>query len=224
MIQVTGLYKEYVTRWGDKTDALIDISFETQQGETTILSGPNGSGKSTLLAIISGLVHPTSGTVRVLDKEISKLPDSHRSSFRRRHIGIISQEFELVPDLTIEENLIIPLIACRYSRREMVRQKKAVTEQFDLGPILKKTVNTLSGGEKQRSVIARAFINSPTLLLADEPTSQIDQTSREAFLSYLFQLKAKGLTLMIASHDPFIVDSRLGDRQIRLDQGRLVTL
>ena len=181
------------------------------QGERVFIRGPSGSGKTTLLGLLGGVLLPVSGKVSVLGDDISRLPSNQRDQFRARHIGFIFQMFNLIPYLTVVENVILPL-GFAPNRLETIHNSGATAEEearrllAQLGltdsQLLQRRVTELSIGQQQRVAAARALIGSPELIIADEPTSALDADSREAFIRLLFsECRAAGSTLVFVSHD-----------------------
>ncbi|HET6266629.1 MAG TPA: ATP-binding cassette domain-containing protein [Acidobacteriota bacterium] len=199
--------------------ALDSFTFEMDSGEWVSVMGPSGSGKTTLLNLIGVLDRPTSGTVTIDGKQTQSLSDREMTTFRRRTVGLIFQQFHLVPHLTALENVEL----AQYFH-SMVDENQAVELMSRLG--LKERLNhlpsQLSGGEQQRVCIARALINEPKILLADEPTGNLDEENEKEILRLLMRLhEEEGLTIVMVTHD--LVVGRMADRQIELNHGRLVS-
>ena len=211
--------------WKDGEDDVLDIPrFEVAAGERVFIEGPSGSGKSTLLSLLGGVVSPREGTVRILGTGISEMPARRRDRFRADHVGFIFQMFNLVPYLSMIDNVTLP---CRFSRRRRQRAESrsgALEEEarrllarlgLDRNELLARAVTELSIGQQQRVAVARALIGAPELLIADEPTSALDEGTRERFLDLLAaQCDEAGTSLLFASHD-----TRLGlsfDRRVSL--------
>jgi len=208
---------------GDEAiEALKDVSLEIAQGECVVLRGASGSGKSTLLSLIAGLAQPSSGEIRVLDREISKLPEHLSALFRRAHIGFIFQKFHLIPGLNVEENVIAPLIPANLPLHVLHEKARIKMEALHIDSKAKRDVKRLSGGEQQRVAIARALINDPVLILADEPTANLDAKLSGELIEHLYMLKQSGVTLLIATHDPLFFDLDFVDRIVELKNGRIV--
>ena len=208
---------------GDEAiEALKDVSLEIAQGECVVLRGASGSGKSTLLSLIAGLAQPSSGEIRVLDREISKLPEHLSALFRRAHIGFIFQKFHLIPGLNVEENVIAPLIPANLPLHVLHEKARIKMEALHIDSKAKRDVKRLSGGEQQRVAIARALINDPVLILADEPTANLDAKLSAELIEHLYMLKQSGVTLLIATHDPLFFDLDFVDRIVELKNGRIV--
>lgn len=223
MIVLEDMFKEYRLPGGEIVYALREINFTVKKGEVVLLNGENGSGKSTLLAIIAGIIRPTSGRVTVCGEEIPKLPDHYSAKLRREKIGLIFQDFNLMDELTVFENIMLPLVAGDLNGSEAAQMVEDSIMLMDLAHLKGRLSRNLSGGEKQRTAIARALVNKPEVVLADEPTSQIDRAQKDTFLSYCQKLKDMGYTIVMASHDPFLCDWRGIDRVILLDRGKQAT-
>ncbi len=222
MIHVKNLYKTFNPNTQTAFHALKNISFEVKENELVILSGVSGSGKSTLLAIIASLLKPTSGAVIVHDKQVAKLPDLHASRFRNEDIGFIFQAFNLFDTLSVSENITIPLIPLGLSQKEI---NTKVTDAMNLANIshkAKTTAKDLSGGEKQRCAIARALVNRPKIILCDEPTANLDKENALKFIDVIKTLKAKGFTILIATHDSIFENLPEINQVIHMNNGELV--
>ena len=204
---------------GGVMGALNQVSLGIAAGEFTAVMGPSGSGKSTLLNLIAGLDQPTSGTVVVADTDLRRLGESGLARFRRERIGFIFQFFHLLPSLTVLENVLIPAQLAGRSRtnaraRELLR-RLGMADAADRYPA------RLSGGQQQRAAIARALINQPALLLADEPTGALDSHSGELVMKLLADLHNEGQTVVIVTHDPKLA-TRHAARVISLSDGQVV--
>ncbi len=198
---------------------LDDVSLAVEAGETVAVVGASGAGKSTLLALLAGLDEPTSGAVFLAGIELSALDEDGRAAARARHVGFVFQSFHLVPSLTAEENVMLPLELA--GRRDARATARAALEQVGLGPRLGHYPRQLSGGEQQRVAIARAFVTRPAVLFADEPTGNLDTATGQRVIELLFDLNAaNGTTLVLVTHDRGIA-ARCG-RIIELDAGRQV--
>lgn len=183
--------------------AVSDLSFSIERGTWSILKGPSGSGKSTILHLAAGIDIPTSGDVFVAGSEISELSSDDRATLRRLKMGFVFQQFFLVPYLNALENL---LLAQHFHSTTDANQAKDTLARVGLGNRMKHTPSQLSGGEKQRLCIARSIINSPELLIADEPTASLDETNQKQILQLFSELHRSGLTIFMASHDPLVDD------------------
>ena len=200
--------------------ALADLSMDVAAGEVAAVMGPSGSGKSTLLNLIAGLDRPTEGTVTVAGRRIDNLSESGLARFRVRHVGIIFQFFNLLDDLTVEDNVLLPAQLAGASRRVARARAGELLERMGIEQHRDDYPARLSGGQRQRVAIARALVNAPELLLADEPTGALDTATGLAIGRLLHQLNADGQTLVLVTHDPALAD-RYAARTIRLLDGRL---
>jgi len=198
---------------------LADVSLAIARGETVAVMGASGAGKSTLLALLAGLDEPTSGTVRLADRELTTLDEDGRAAVRARHVGFVFQSFHLVPSLTAVENVMLPLeLAGRSDARGAALE---VLARVGLAERVGHYPRQLSGGEQQRVAIARAFVTRPAVLFADEPTGNLDAVTGERIMELLFGLNAEtGTTLVLVTHDRALA-ARCG-RIILLDAGRIV--
>ena len=203
---------------GGEVNILRGLDLSVAAGETIGVVGPSGSGKSTMMMVIAGLERPTSGSVRVAGNDLPELSEDELALFRRRSVGIVFQAFHLVPTMTAIENVAVPL---EFARMEDAFEKaKASLETVGLGHRLAHYPSQLSGGEQQRVAIARAFATEPDLLLADEPTGNLDGETGEQVINVLFDLAERnGTTLLLITHDPAI--ARRGSRVVQLRDGRI---
>lgn len=202
--------RELEYRWSRQAPLTLQIEqFSVQRGERIFIKGESGSGKSTLLSLLGGVLTPQRGTIELLGQAINTLPDARRDRFRADHIGFIFQMFNLIPYLSVIENVLLPLHFSTQRRQRVEEQRPAVEEakrlltHLDLGgELLKRPVTALSVGQQQRVAAARALIGSPELVIADEPTSSLDADRREAFIRLLInECDAAGNTLLFVSHD-----------------------
>ncbi len=199
--------------------ALDNVSFFVEQGEFVAIVGPSGSGKSTLLHILGGVDVPTSGSVVIGSTDISKLDETALAIFRRRQIGLVYQFYNLIPILTVEENITLPLLLD--GRKPDIKQISTIVEKLGLSERLNHLPNQLSGGQQQRVSIGRALINNPALMLADEPTGNLDsENSREIISLLRFFNKEYNQTVIMITHDEKIALS--ADRIISIEDGKIV--
>jgi len=222
MILLQDVTKSFIS--GDEhVHALNNVSLHIKTGECIVLKGTSGSGKSTLLSLIAGLSSPSSGSVSVDSKEISKLPEHFSASLRRKKIGFIFQKLHLIANLSVQENVIAPLIPENLSHAVLETKANAVMERYGIAHKAHMRVNRLSGGEQQRVAIARALVNEPLLILADEPTANLDETLSRSLIDELRALKQSGVTLLIATHDPLFFDLPFVDRLIEIKNGEIIS-
>jgi len=220
MIELKSIRKTY--RQGSTAiHALDGIDLHIAQGEFIAIMGPSGSGKSTLLNVLGGLDRPDSGHYRLAQDEISALEDDAASDVRNRRIGFVFQSFHLLPRLTVLENVLLPQRYARQPDPAAPARARAVLERIGLGQRLDHLPGQLSGGQLQRAAIARALLNEPDVLLADEPTGNLDSGSAADVMALLRELHAGGQTLVLVTHDPAIAAS--AQRTIHLRDGRVAT-
>jgi putative ABC transport system ATP-binding protein len=201
--------------------ALDDIDLEFKEGELVILKGVSGSGKSTILSLIAGLLKPTSGDVLVDNKHISKLPDHFCSQYRRDNIGFIFQKYNLIPTLSVQDNILLPLVPLNLEEKELHVKLDAVMKMFSIEHKKELLVKSLSGGEQQRTALARANVNNPKIILADEPTANLDEKLSKEFIQILKELKSSHKTIIVATHDPLFFDLDFVDRIVEIHNGKL---
>ncbi|GMQ62630.1 ABC transporter ATP-binding protein [Vallitalea maricola] len=203
IIKVSNVTKVYGSKL-NKTTALVDINFDINQGEFVGIMGPSGSGKSTLLNVISTIDRTTSGTISYEGKDIGSLKENELSDFRRNELGFIFQDFNLLDTLSVEENIVLPLAISRMNVKEIKKRLQDVTKILGINDILKKYPYEISGGQKQRTAAARAIINNPRLVLADEPTGALDSKSSAELLTCMKRLnKEYNSTILMVTHDAF---------------------
>ncbi len=220
MVETRGVSRDYPTP-GGVVHAVRDVSIRVGRGRLVAIRGRSGSGKTTFLSMIGALDRPTQGSVLVDGLAVSELPESELIGFRRRKIGFIFQAFGLMPILSAAENVEVPLRLVRTEPGERDRRVRELLEMVDLGGRANHRPHELSGGEQQRVAIARALANRPDLLLADEPTGQLDSQTGRSIMSLLQHLVAsEGVTAIVATHDPTLIE--LADRVIELRDGRVV--
>jgi putative ABC transport system ATP-binding protein len=219
LIDLRDVVKTYETGAGGLT-VLKDITLEVQSGEFISVVGPSGSGKSTLLNMITGIDRPTSGEIFVGGETVHKLSENQLARWRGRNVGVIFQFFQLLPTLTIIENVMLPMDFCRvYKRRERKKKAMQLLEQVNIADHARKLPSALSGGEQQRAAIARAMANDPPLIVADEPTGNLDTTTADQVFELFEELVGRGKTLMIVTHDRSL--SSRTERVIHLLDGQI---
>lgn len=222
MIELKNIVKKYEQNTQNEVIALKGVDLHIKEGELVVLKGASGSGKSTILSLIAALSKPTSGEVVVCRDRISKLPDNFASDFRRHSIGFIFQKYNLIPTLSVKENIILPLIPMNPNEYEVKEKLERVLKIFHIEHKKDQLVRDLSGGEQQRVAIARANINNPKIILADEPTANLDEKLSLAFIEILKELKSEGKTIVIATHDPLFFGLDIVDREIEIYQGNIL--
>lgn len=201
ILNVNGVQKIYTTRFGgNKVEALKRVTFDVMQGEYVAIMGESGSGKTTLLNILAALDKPTSGTVLLDGKDISKIKESQMAAFRRDNLGFVFQEFNLLDTFTLEDNIFLPLVLAGKHYREMQDKLEPIARELGITEILKKYPYEVSGGQKQRAAVARAIITNPKLLLADEPTGALDSKATDELLRLFASINKAGQTILMVTH------------------------
>ncbi|HET6745351.1 MAG TPA: ABC transporter ATP-binding protein [Candidatus Limnocylindria bacterium] len=219
MVQTAGLVRDYTTG-GGTVRAVAGVDLRVEKGELIAVRGRSGSGKTTLLSLIGALERPTEGTVSVDGQVISALSESELVGFRRRRIGFIFQAFGLLPILSAAENVEVPLRLIGAEPASRDARIAELLEMVGLGDRMRHRPHELSGGEQQRVAIARSLANAPSLLLADEPTGQLDSQTGHGIMALLRRLvRQQGVTAIVATHDPAMLD--VADRVIELRDGRI---
>ena len=220
LVRVQDVHKEY-RRGSERIDVLQGINLEIPQGDFLALMGPSGSGKTTLLNLIGGLDRPTSGSVEVAGEPISKLSDGQLAKWRARHVGFIFQFYNLLPVLTAERNVELPLLLTKLSKAERMRHVATALSVVGLADRARHYPRQLSGGQEQRVGIARAIVTDPTLLLCDEPTGDLDRKAGDEILDLLQALNRQhGKTIIMVTHDPHAATR--ARRVLHLEKGELV--
>ena len=222
MITLKNLTKKYELSKTNIVTAIEDINLEFKEGEVIVLKGASGSGKSTILSLIAALSKPTSGEVIVDNKQISKLSDDFASVYRRDNIGFVFQKYNLIPGISVSENILLPLIPLNPNADEVKQKLRSVMETFKITHKKDALVRNLSGGEQQRVAIARANVNNPKIIIADEPTANLDEKLSLHFIDIVRELKESGKTIVIATHNPLFFDLDFVDREIEIHNGKVL--
>jgi len=220
VIELSGVRRTYVVG-GQPVRALDGVDLEVSSGEYVSVMGPSGSGKSTLLNVIGLLDRPTEGTYRLDGRDVTSLGDEEQARVRREKIGFVFQFFQLVPRLTAEENIELPLVLAGVPRSERRERVKGLLATFGLEDRGAHRPDQLSGGQRQRVAIARATVTRPSVVLADEPTGNLDRASGADVVAVLERLHADGITVVLVTHDPTL--GRRARRRIRMEDGRIVS-
>jgi len=218
MIRIKNLFKIY-EMGEDKVYALDDLSLVIHQGEFTSIVGPSGSGKSTLMNIIGCLDTPTSGEYFLAGEEVSKLSDNRLSEIRNEKIGFVFQKFNLLPKLSALENVELPLVYLGVSAKERKRRAEEALNSVGLLSRMKHMPTQMSGGQQQRVAIARALVTDPQIILADEPTGNLDSKTGEEVLKILQELNKKGRTVILITHDSHVAKS--ANRTVEIMDGKI---
>lgn len=216
MIKVTGVSKSY-----ERLQVLRDISLSIGDGEFVSIVGPSGAGKTTLLQIIGSLERPDSGIVAYDDEDIVAMKEERRARFRNRNIGFVFQFHQLLPEFTINENVAMPAMIGGQSRRESMARAAEILTRLGLADRLDHRPAQLSGGERQRAAVARALINDPRVILADEPSGSLDSQNRRELYDLFFKLRQDtGMTFVIVTHDESLAAD--SDRIIHMKDGQII--
>ena len=221
LLQTEMVNKIYNQQRPDAFQAVRDVSLQINQASVVALKGPSGSGKTSLLSLLGAMARPTSGRVFVSGREISRLPERFLTEVRRSTFGFIFQQFQLIRNLTVLENILLPCYPLGLDMREIQARGMALAEQFGLVDKVSNRIDQLSGGEQQRVAISRALINDPLVLIADEPTAHLDRRLAGEFLSSLEQLNEQGRTIIIATHDPYVFNHSFVQQVVTMHDGQV---
>jgi putative ABC transport system ATP-binding protein len=223
LVELRGVRKVFHEDRPNRFCAVDGIDLRLPAGGVTVLAGPSGSGKTTLLTLIGCLARPTEGRVQLDGRDVSGLPEHFLAQLRRQSFGFVFQRFNLIRGLSVLDNVQLPAYPLAPRHRDLHRRAMALLERLGLAHRADARVESLSGGEAQRTAIARALINDPPVLIADEPTANLDSTLSRAFLDIVASLRAEGRTLLLSSHDPLIREAAVVDRVLEMRDGRVVS-
>lgn len=218
LLEVNSLEKTYRTLDEDST-VLKGVSFTVDKGDFVAIMGPSGSGKSTLMGILGCLDRPTAGTYRLAGIEVNKLRDNALADLRNLRIGFVFQNFQLLPNSSALDNVELPLIYNNIPRQERMKRAQKLLSDVGLGHRLKYTTDKLSGGQRQRVAIARALINQPDIILADEPTGNLDSRNGAEIMKIFTELNQTGSTIILVTHDPEV--AKFANKVIRFKDGQI---
>ena len=219
LIKIRNVKKQYVSG-DDVVEALRGVDISIEAGEFITIMGQSGSGKSTLLSVLGGMNHPTSGEVEMAGVDIYQLPGEKLADFRARNLGFVFQSFHLISYLTAIENVMLPLAIVKKSTSAKKSAARQALERVGLGGKLDRLPNQLSGGEQERVAIARAMVNNPHILLADEPTGNLDSKTSEEVMALFRELNDAGQTVVMVTHNP--ENGKYSDRTINLKDGMVI--
>jgi putative ABC transport system ATP-binding protein len=220
LVKIRDVHKHF-TRGNERIDVLQGVSLDVREGEFLALMGPSGSGKTTLLNLMGGLDSPTGGSIEVAGSQVNKLGGGALAKWRARHIGFVFQLYNLLPVLTAERNVELPLLLTSLGKSDRRKRAAIALKVVGLGDRLKHYPRQLSGGQEQRVGIARAIVNDPTLILADEPTGDLDRKAGDEILDLLQALnKEHNKTIVMVTHDPHAAER--ATRTVHLEKGTLV--
>lgn len=201
VLEVNNLKKIYTTRFsGNQVQALTDINFSVEDGEYVAIMGESGSGKTTLLNILAALDKPTAGEVLLQGKNIVQIREKEISAFRREHLGFVFQDFNLLDNFSLKDNILLPLVLSNVAPKELEERLVPIAKSLGITELLGKYPYEVSGGQKQRAAVARALITKPQLILADEPTGALDSKATDGLLHVFNQINEKGQTILMVTH------------------------
>ena len=223
LIQIREVRKVFNMGRPNELVAIDGVSLAVDAHRATVLKGPSGSGKTTLLSLLGCMARPTSGRISLMDREITSLPERFLTDIRRRSFGFIFQQFNLIKGITALENVMVPAYPTGEKYSSLKKRAAELLDLFDVGRKASAKVEWLSGGEAQRVAIARALVNDPMVIIADEPTAHLDTRLSQELMEIMRTLKAKGKTLIMASHDPIVHESAIVDRVVEMRDGKLVS-
>jgi putative ABC transport system ATP-binding protein len=223
MISLSHVTKIFAKGSVNEFIAIDDVSLSIDSNKITVIKGPSGSGKTTALSIIGAMSKPTSGRVEVFGEEITSLPERFLAHIRRKSFGFIFQQFNLIKGLTAVENVMIPAYPSGEKHRILEKRALELLGLFNLSNKATSKIEWLSGGEAQRVTIARALINGPKMIIADEPTAHLDSKLSKEFIEIMTGLNKDGRTILIASHDPLMFESAVVERVIEFRDGKIVS-
>ena len=223
MIRLQDIRKIFNAGKPNEFVAIKGVSLTVDSHEATALKGPSGSGKSTLLSMLGCMARPTSGRITLKEREISSLPERFLTEIRRETFGFMFQQFNLIKGLTALENVMIPAYPNGEKHASLKKRAIDLLDLLNLGDKASSKIEWLSGGEAQRVAIARALINNPPIIIADEPTANLDTGLSGEFMEIMKRFKKEGKTLLIASHDPIVYESNVIDRIVDMRDGKIVS-
>lgn len=220
LLNVNGLKKIYTTRFkSNQVIALKDITFNVEEGEYVAIMGESGSGKTTLLNLLATLDKPTEGSIILSDHDIASIKEKDLTAFRRDNLGFVFQEFNLLDTFSIKDNILLPLVLRNVDHVTMEEKLKPIVEKLGISHLLSKFPYEVSGGEKQRTAVARALINDPKILLADEPTGSLDSKSTDQLLQMFTKINKDGQTVLMVTHS--ILAASRANRVLFIKDGQI---
>jgi putative ABC transport system ATP-binding protein len=222
MIELKQITKIFNAGKANEFTALKDVDLKIRPEKITVLKGPSGSGKTTLLSIIGCMARPTSGRITVNGQETTSLPEKFLAEIRRNTFGFVFQNYNLIKGITVLENTMIPAYPIGPGHRDLKAKAMGLLKQFKIDAKAAQKTGQLSGGEQQRTAIARALINEPSIIIADEPTAHLDTELSKEFLDIIDELSNEGKTVLIASHDPLVFEAGSIDAVVEMRDGRII--
>lgn len=222
ILEARKIHKSYGNKF-NRQDVLRGLDLSVTQGEFVSIMGPSGSGKTTLLNVLSSIDKVSHGSIKIEDNEITRMKDKRLAQFRKKHLGFIFQDYNLLDTLTVKENILLPLSIAKISRKAANQMFTEVASELGILHVKDKYPNEISGGEKQRTSAARAFIHKPSIIFADEPTGALDSKSASDLLNKLSDLnKKRGATILMVTHDP--VAASFSKRVVFIKDGQIYTM
>jgi putative ABC transport system ATP-binding protein len=224
IIKTENVSKVYNPGLPDEIKAVNSVSIDIQRGEVVVLKGPSGSGKTSLLSLIGCMARPTEGRISVNGKDIAKLPERFLTGIRQRTFGFVFQQLNLIKDISVAENVMLPLYVTDLKLSIINSRAEGILQKLDILKKKEYKVQMLSGGEQQRIAIARALINEPEIILADEPTAHLDTRLSEDLIEIINTLRGDEKTIVIATHDPLVYEREFVNRVIEMRDGMVKTV
>jgi putative ABC transport system ATP-binding protein len=222
MIKLDNITKTFNAGKSNEFKAIKDISLTIHANKLTVFKGPSGSGKTTLLSIIGCMARPTSGRIMVQGQETTSLPEKFLTGIRRSTFGFVFQNYNLIKGITVLGNIMLPVYPSGPRFGEIKRKALDILKKMKIDSKANQVVEQLSGGEQQRTAIARSLINDPAIIIADEPTAHLDMELSREFLEIIAELVEEGKTVLIASHDPIVFEANIVDKVVEMRDGRIV--
>jgi putative ABC transport system ATP-binding protein len=221
VIKTNQLSKVFNPGMADEIKAVTDVTIEINKADVVVLKGPSGSGKTTLLSLLGCMSRPTVGSIWVNDKDVAKLPERFLAQIRRKTFGFIFQQYNLIKDISVLENVMLPLYPLGVGLREIKTRAESILDDLNILNKRNVKIQRLSGGEQQRVAIARALINRPEIILADEPTAHLDTKLSRELLDILQKMNGEGKVIIIGTHDPLVYESSFVHRVIEMRDGMI---
>ena len=222
MIELQNIRKVFNEGQPNEYVAIHDLTLSIAAHQVTVLKGPSGSGKTTLLSLLGCMARPTAGRIMLEGREITSLPDRFLTDIRRKTFGFIFQQFNLLKGISVIENVMLPAYPLGKPFSTLKKQAAGLLEMLNLAHKAAAKVEWLSGGEAQRTAIARALVNNPAVIIADEPTAHLDTRLSREFMDIMREFKSQEKTILIASHDPIVHESDVVDRVVQMRDGRII--
>ena len=222
LVELRDVRKVYHAGRPDELAAVDGVTLDVEGGAVTVLRGPSGSGKTSLLSLLGCMARPTSGRIFLEGREVTSLPERFLTEIRRRTFGFVFQQFHLLRGISVLENVMLPAYPLGEHRPALARRARGLLEMLDVARRADARADWLSGGEAQRVAIARALVNDPRVVVADEPTAHLDSRLSREFMEIVADLRRRGKTVVVASHDPIVHDSAVVDRAVLMRDGRVV--